>query len=508
MRPKLLQSTGTFNPESENLSKNQKLIFRSFILVSVIIKILIIPYNMMDMGDSATRVWNAWWWAQNPSFILPVSGHPFWFYFMGPILMMTREIFYTPIIIMIILMTIAGIYLFKTALMLSNFKTAFLTFCIFLINPVIFRLNFEPYSQQTYLTAICIMIYFFLKAICNKNSIKNFVIAGVFSFIASSSRPEAIFVLIPLCIIAFLSKEKGYIYYIVLTLLFQILWIFIGTYIYGSPFKTFQAADQYTEPLNIQNFNIALRLKGFFLPYYFLILGVTIILFWFFIKGIFYSYKNYPTVILIILLIPVVIPALVNGAVSVKSTIYHTTHYIYLIFFFSSFFTAIGLNDYIRRFKSVNLQFLTASIVIISCIPFSYIKDFVPQKYNKLFPKIIQFIATTEDPEDTRKMVRYIDEKIKQYPSLIFDAGGSASSVLYVPFRTKLAPPEKILITSNKTLQSRDSLATLAKDFMNRNGRGIIMVKKEGTALSEIITNLNNLTKEMELNKWVIYIYR
>ena len=159
-----------FSLRPELLSSRQKLTLWLLIVITVIAKVFIIPYNMMDMGDSATRVWNALMWAQHPFFVLPESGHPLWFYMMGPMILVSKEIFYTPIITMILLMTLAGYYIFKTTLVLSDFRTALIAFAIFILNPVIFRLNFEPYSQQPYLAAACIMIFYFIKALGSENS--------------------------------------------------------------------------------------------------------------------------------------------------------------------------------------------------------------------------------------------------------------------------------------------------------------------------------------------------
>ncbi len=171
------------------------------------------------------------------------------------------------------------------------------------------------------------MLYYFIKALASDKSVKYFVIAGIFSFIALASRPEAIFMIVPMCVLAFLTRKNGCCYYIGLSLIFQVIWIAVSYAIYGEPFKTFNSADQYTDSINIHGLNLALRLKGFFLPYYFLVLGITVILFYYFIKGIIYFYKGYPKVFLICLLIPVLAPALVNGAAGAKSAIYHTTHY-------------------------------------------------------------------------------------------------------------------------------------------------------------------------------------
>lgn len=512
--PKLFGAEG-FQLKPEKLTGAQISVFIGVVLLSVILKVYLIPHNMMDMGDSATRVWNALWWAQKPFFVMPESGHPGWFYIMGPLIMATKEFFYTSIVTMIIVMTIAGIYVFKATLILSDFKTALLAFIIVTLNPVIFRLNFEPYAQQTYLACICIVIYYFIKAVSSEKSTWYFIAAGIFSFLALFARPEAIFVLAPLCLVALLTRKKGNWYFIILAALFQLIWIGVSYYFYGEPFKTFNAADQYTDPVNIEAISMGLRLKGFFLPYYFLVLGLTLIIFYYFIRGFITLYKKYPKVILIVLLVPILFPALVNGAAGAKSSIYHTTHYIYLMFFISPVIAAIGLSNDLNKIRSSVLQFSLAAIVILSCIPFSYVKEYVPEKYNKMFPKIIQFIVTADEPEESRKLIKFIDENINRYPALIFDSDENASSIMYVPFRTKLAPPEKIMISRYNVPTDFEGLREKIKSFMHSNPKGIIMVRKGPTLMNQIFSDLlkprqykrNGIELAQETDKWLIYTY-
>ncbi len=109
---------------------------------------------MIDHGEGATRTWNALWWAQHPFFVEPLSGNPGWFYFMGPLIMITREIFYTPIIVVMLSVTAAGIYIFKLALALTNYKTALTAYLLFTFCPAIFRLNYTPVPQQLYLASL------------------------------------------------------------------------------------------------------------------------------------------------------------------------------------------------------------------------------------------------------------------------------------------------------------------------------------------------------------------
>jgi hypothetical protein len=199
-----------------------------------------------------------------------------------------------------------------------------------------------------------------------------------------------------------------------------------------------------------------------------------------------------------------------------KSTIYHTTHYIYLMFFISPVLAAIGLNLDLKRIRSGITQFIFASVIILSCIPLSYIKELVPESYNKMFPKIIQFIVTSEEPEETRKLLGFIDHNTKNYPSLIFDADDNASSIFYVPFRTRLAPPDKILISSHNVPVEKEELKLEIKSFMKKNPKGIIMFRKNPTLMNSIFMELtanrpykrNDLVKAMETDKWMVYTYK
>ena len=273
---------------------------------------------------------------------------------------------------------------------------------------------------------------------------------------------------------------------------------------YGTPFRTFESADQYTAPVNIQGLNLGLRLRGFFLPYFFIVFGITIFLFIFFLRGLIYSFKKYPKIIGIILFVPIIFPALINGAASFKSTIYHTTHYTYLMFFYSSIFTGIGLSLYITRFKSGILKFGIASIIILTCIPLSYIKDILPEKYVHYFPKVIQFVATTQDPAESRQLIKFIDENINNYPSLIFDSEKSESSVYYIPYRTKLVPYEHVMISNYNITGNRTEVVNYINGFMTRNPKGIIMFKKSDTELNEIFRIeliSTHLTKKIQLRK-------
>lgn len=508
-----INSSGGFVLKPEQLDRKMYLIFLISVILTIAVKIFLIPYNMMDMGDSATRIWNAWDWAQNPFFVLPKSGHPFWFYFMGSVFKITGEMYYTSAITMIILMTIAGIYLFKTTLLFADFKTAILAYFIYTLNPVIFRLNFEAYSQQTYLAAACIMVYYIIKAIFTDGSKKYFLAAGICAIIAASSRPEAIFVLLPFSAVMIFLKTRGAKSYIFYALIFQVFWIVLSVAVYGVLFKTFQAADSYTDPVNIHGLSMATRLEGFVMPYLFLIAGITFILFYFFIKGLIFSYRRYPLILNIILFIPVICPALVNGTASLKSSIYMTTHYIYLMFFYSSIFTAIGLKEFISSYRNKAVQAALSSIIILTCIPLSYIKEVLPEKYIHYYPKVVEFLVTSEDPAESRKQIKFIDENVEKYPAVIFDCQFSASSVFYIPYRSRLTV-DKILIYGYNVPVDEQELSSAISSFMGKNPKGMIIFKKRETAMNRIFTEAiakGNLpagvTIKEETEKWIICTY-
>jgi hypothetical protein len=322
--------------------------------------------------------------------------------------------------------------------------------------------------------------------------------------------------MVPLALFAALSKKKGAWYFVILSLSFQLIWSLISYFKYGSFIRTFEASDEYSMPADIQGARIFLRMKGFFLPYYFLVFGLTFIIFYYFVKGFFYSYKSLPKAVIVTLLIMLFAPALINGIASIKSAIYHTTNYIYLMFFIAPVFAAIGLNNSLNKISSKILQAAIAFAVIASCIPLSYIKEYVPYKYNSLFPKVIQFIVTADEPEETRKLLKFIDDNIKQYPALIFDAEENTSSIFYVPFRTRLAPPDKVLITGYNIPIDSAGLRTEIDKFMKKNNTGIIILRKGPTSMRYIFDALlnnkpykrNDIELVQETNLWLIYTYK
>lgn len=518
MIKRLRDSLNKFELRPEILTKNQLAVLLIVVLLTLFLKFLLIPYNMIDHGEGATRTWNAYWWSLHPFFVEPLSGNPGWFYFMGPLIMITREIFYTPILAVMLSVTVSGIYIFKLAVALTNYKTAIIAYLLFIFNPAIFRLNYTPVPQQLYLAALCIMLYYFIKALLDKDSKsrKYFIIAGIFSFIGLSFRPEALFVLVPFCILALFTEKKGKYEFIVLALLFQIIWISISYFVYGSPFKTFQAVREYDYLVgtHLEDQSILLKLKGFFLPYYFIVVGLTIFVFYFFIKGTIASFKNFPFLLFTVIFIPIFVPAFINGISGTMSNQYHTTRYFYSTFYYGTFIAAIGADAFIEKYKSSYVQWSLTAVIILTAVPLSYIKEFVPKKYTNLFPKVIEFIVTSEDPVDSRKLVRFIDENIKDFPALVFDSEGSDSSILYVPFRTKLAPPEKVLISGYNVPIEKTGLENTITNFMNANPRGIVMVKKENTLMNRIFNDKawnerNSITMkfEEETGKWKIYTY-
>ena len=87
---------------------------------------------------------------------------------------------------------------------------------------------------------------------------------------------------------------------------------------------------------------------------------------------------------------------------------------------------------------------------------------------------MLRFIVTSEDTQDAKVLIDFIDKNIKQYPALIFDVEGNVSSIFYVPFRTKLpaTPPinSVILISGYNIPSGIDSMKKISieSDFMKK----------------------------------------
>jgi hypothetical protein len=158
--------------------------------------------------------------------------------------------------------------------------------------------------------------------------------------------------------------------------------------------------------------------------------------------------------------------------------------------FLSPIFCAIGLNTYLERFtQKLNGSIITALIIISLHTAFTY-KGVCPTGFGYLFPKGIEFMVTADEPEETRKLIEFIDENIQSHPALIFDSEESSSSILYVPFRTKLAPPEKLLVSGYNVPNDYEGLRNRINKFMKTNESGIIMFRKSPTLMNIIFSEL------------------
>jgi hypothetical protein len=122
----------------------------------------------------------------------------------------------------------------------------------------------------------------------------------------------------------------------------------------------------------------------------------------------------------------------------------------------------------------------------------------VPQQHNKLFPKVIQFFVTADEPGETRKLLKFIDENPDDIPAMIFDADANRKTIFYVPFRAGIAPPEKVLISSYNVPADKEGLTAEINNFMKRNLNGVIMFRKSPTL---------DIKLALETEKWLVYFY-
>lgn len=86
----------------------------------------------------------------------------------------------------------------------------------------------------------------------------------------------------------------------------------------------------------------------------------------------------------------------------------------------------------------------------------------------------------------------------------------------YVPYRTKLAPPDKVLISSYNVPVEKEGLTEEIKMFMKKNPRGLIMFRKNpNTLMNRVLSELtakrpyvrNGTNLLMETEKWVVLTY-
>ena len=175
---------------SNSLTKKKTPYILWIVGISLLVKIIALPFAQTVDADAVSRVHLSMAWAQNPEWISTSVWAPLHFYLNGLALMIWDNIVYTPKILNIIIASVSILPFFYFTRREFNENGALIASIFFALSPILFRTSFMALSETPYVLAFLISLNLISKAL-RQNSTSTILWAGFFMTIAAGFRYEA-----------------------------------------------------------------------------------------------------------------------------------------------------------------------------------------------------------------------------------------------------------------------------------------------------------------------------
>ncbi|HQI46271.1 MAG TPA: glycosyltransferase family 39 protein [Bacteroidales bacterium] len=200
-------------------------------LISLVIRLIILPFTQTINADAVSRVFIAYDWLKQPHLITNGVWAPFHFYINAFAIFITSSIIYGPIIFHILFasFTVFPIYYFTKREF--NEKGAIYVALIYSFSPIVFQNSFQTLAEVPYGFFLAVSLNYLSLLIRSDKKIKYAILAGLFITITGGLRYEAWVITGLFAVILLIYKQwKGLLFFLPLALIFPIFWM-IGNYI-------------------------------------------------------------------------------------------------------------------------------------------------------------------------------------------------------------------------------------------------------------------------------------
>lgn len=207
------------------LSSNRISDIHKLVILSLLAKLLLLPFAQTDDADAVTRIFFSINWMNDPVWIKTAIWAPFHFYLNGIALMVWDNPVYVPKIINILFSSFMLIPFYAFTKREFNKDGALIASILLAISPVLFRNSFLALSETPYLFFLVLTMDFISKGL-RENSNRHMLLAGIAITIAAGFRYEAwlIMAIIGLLLL-FSGKWKQSIVFGCAALLFPLIWM-------------------------------------------------------------------------------------------------------------------------------------------------------------------------------------------------------------------------------------------------------------------------------------------
>lgn len=216
-----------------NLSKDVKRVILLFGL-GLFIRLIALPFSTTTDSDAVTRVYQAWFWLDNPRLITHGIWGPLHTYLIAASMWLVEDRVFPPILINILFSAATAIPLYFFTKNEFGEKACWFVPCAFLFYPVAFRNSLMALSETPCAFFIALSLLFISLSRKENGSWKHALMAGLSLTLATMLRYEA-WILIPLFGIILWKKPKLLFVFCISSAIFPTFWMIGNQIHFGDP---------------------------------------------------------------------------------------------------------------------------------------------------------------------------------------------------------------------------------------------------------------------------------
>ncbi|HNW97939.1 MAG TPA: glycosyltransferase family 39 protein [Bacteroidales bacterium] len=200
-------------------------------LISLVVRLILLPFAQTVDADAVSRVYIAYDWLKNPHLITSGIWAPLHHYINAFAIFITSSLVYGPIVFHILFasFTVFPIYYFTKREF--NEKGALYVALIYSLSPIVFRNSYHTLAEVPYGFFLATSLNFLSLSIRSDKKIKYSILAGLFITVTGGLRYEAWVITGLFTIILLIYKQwKAILFFLPVALIFPVFWM-IGNYI-------------------------------------------------------------------------------------------------------------------------------------------------------------------------------------------------------------------------------------------------------------------------------------
>jgi len=203
--------------------------------VGVAIRLAVLPFATADGGDAVYRVWIAWSWIADPTFMPSKVWGPLHFYLIGPVIWLFSDTVVAPVALHVVFGVVAPLLMYAfTRIEFSNHRVALVVALTFAVYPILVRNSVSVRAEAPFVVFLLGAMVFLSLARKDGGAWHQAFAAGLCLTLAGMLRFEA-WMLIPFLALVLWRKRRLAAVFVAAAMIFPTIWMAACTIEYGHP---------------------------------------------------------------------------------------------------------------------------------------------------------------------------------------------------------------------------------------------------------------------------------